>query len=520
MVILLVLQVACDADRSGPPDLHPVDTDDRTVDSAPDDSAADDTAPDDTAPDDTAPDDTGPPPHDADGDGHDAPAYGGDDCDDADAWTYPGAEEWCDPIDHDCNGDPLEEGVCGKVQSGEAVLRPLFTATADVSLLSGAALVSDVSGDGLGDLLVACWAGCPPAGTSYLAYAGWLFPTTIEEVGRDPAKVWAERGADYIGDDPPDAGDVDGDGIVDVAFPVHGEYTSGLKVFHGPIILDGTTVSLNAADEFYTSSQNYESWGYPIVGGADFDGDGRSDFAGDTWQTGYDVFFGGSGDVVRLAWDGEARGMTNLGDLDGDGFDDLYFQLAWVSGAELRGADGAHVTDLASGTWNVDTRLAFREGAWAGIGDWDGDGLPEVAAGAYNSSSTEEQQGEVYIFGAGLSRELTLDDSLGSIVGGGATQGLGYKVIGRDIDDDGTADLLADAGYIKRWYLLPASHGIPPLRTAIDEIALAYDGVTSARAGPDFTGDGNDDWMAVGRDSSRIGIIPGWSIPWDDPRYW
>jgi hypothetical protein len=501
MVSLLVLLVACDADRSRPPDLHPVDTDAPSVDSAPDDSAADDTAPDDTAPDDTAP-----PPHDADGDGHDAPAYGGDDCDDADAWTYPGAEEWCDPIDHDCHGDPLEEGVCGKVQSGEAVLRPLFTATTDVSLLSGLSLISDVNDDDMGDILVACWAGCPPAGTSYLAYAGGLFPTTIEEVGRDPAKVWAERGADYIGDDPPDAGDVDGDGIADVAFPVHGEYTSGLKVFRGPITLGGTTASLNAADEFYTSSQNYESWGYPIVGGADFDGDGRSDFAGDTWQTGYDVFFGGSGELVRLAWDGEVPDITPIGDIDGDGLADLYLELAWVSGSDLQGADGAAVSDVASGWWAFSAEEWPRSGSSGerarAIGDWDGDGHEDVALTNIRASTAGVENGEVYLFGGGLSGEQTLAEAEGSVVGSEAAPCC-ITLKSQDVDADGRPDLLARS---YSWYLIPASRGIPALRTPIEDAAVAFDGLGSATAGPDFTGDGIDDWVAYDIANSTFGV--------------
>jgi MYXO-CTERM domain-containing protein len=42
---------------------------------------------------------------DADGDGYDHPDYGGLDCDDTDADVNPGADEVCDSIDNDCDGD-------------------------------------------------------------------------------------------------------------------------------------------------------------------------------------------------------------------------------------------------------------------------------------------------------------------------------------------------------------------------------------------------------------------------------
>ncbi|MDP7110775.1 MAG: MopE-related protein, partial [Myxococcota bacterium] len=42
---------------------------------------------------------------DLDGDGYDDQGCGGDDCDDGDPAIYPGADEWCDALDNDCDGD-------------------------------------------------------------------------------------------------------------------------------------------------------------------------------------------------------------------------------------------------------------------------------------------------------------------------------------------------------------------------------------------------------------------------------
>src|SRR5262245_40452560 len=48
---------------------------------------------------------------DSDSDGHRASSCGGDDCDDADPTTYPGATETCDAANHDEDCDPTTFGT-------------------------------------------------------------------------------------------------------------------------------------------------------------------------------------------------------------------------------------------------------------------------------------------------------------------------------------------------------------------------------------------------------------------------
>ncbi len=85
---------------------------------------------------------------DADGDGFDSIEMGGEDCDDEDASVYPGAEEICDDIDQDCDGDLVEdfENVDGDAYADCADPDPCVTPdTALVSWYPGENM-SDVAG--------------------------------------------------------------------------------------------------------------------------------------------------------------------------------------------------------------------------------------------------------------------------------------------------------------------------------------------------------------------------------------
>ena len=190
-----------------------------------------------------------------------------------------------------------------------------------------------------------------------------------------------------------------------------------------------------------------------------------------------------------------------LSDIDGDGHTDVFFGTKVDQGEVFL----QYGPISAGGTMPASDTVAFvGEGniSWAGnaisaSGDIDGDGLPELAVGAYQSKTTNTAAGEVFLIsgGARWSGTNALEDAATWRIQGSDSRGyLGSAVrfVG-DVDQDGEEEL-AIGGYGLDYkgdpnggvYLVSLAELNPGTQTVGDVASLAVFGVDYAEDVGDF----------------------------------
>lgn len=354
--------------------------------------------------------------------------------------------------------------------------------------------------------------------------AGWLVALAAAGSPARAAELLYEIvGADQLGWAVAGTGDVDGDEVPDFAAgapdagPEFG--TGAVRVFSGA---DGMPVA--ALDGVLGGLQSAGFLGSALAPAGDLNDDGVPDIlagapsvATASALPGYAVVFSGADGAVLFRADGTAASerfgdaVAGIGDVNGDGVPDVLVGAPGVTGVAT---GSAHVFSGADGTL---IRRHDGEGgvenfgkSVAALGDVDGDGAGDYAVGAprFGVGVGTEARGYVKVYSGASGEELAR-------IAGREGEQVGWQVAGPgDLDGNGRPDLLLSGiklggqGGITAYDLARARPKrilsvLWPFKGALPFFGTALAGVD------DVTGDGLPD-VAVGAEGvDMVAVLAG-----------
>lgn len=402
------------------------------------------------------------------------------DCDDGDFSIYPGAPEVCgDDEVNDCDGTEADaasycDRLSGALSLDSTATQSWLGRRNDDAAGYAVAAVGDLTGDGRSEVLI----GAPSEDVQAEDAGGfYIVDPSTDDSDLDAAAIAIILGdvaGDGIGQSVAAVGDLDQDGYPDflVGSPtisLDETEDGGAFVFYGP--LTGSSTVSSTAEYTITGSGSSSAAGYSMDAAGDINGDGYPDvLVGAYYQLDRhdypgaahliygpivgDVDLDDGADVQMMGITADALtgyAVAGIGDIDGDGFDDIAIGAPQES--PKKGFDGLtyiiyggealvsdDVDDYAGAMLIGAEAYAYSGLALAGGEDVDGDGLDDFLI-----SDLSERTWMVH--GEALSDEVMLTDVYDALFYGevyGDYSGYSVSFAG-DIDNDGNADVLIGA---------------------------------------------------------------------------
>jgi hypothetical protein len=319
---------------------------------------------------------------------------------------------------------------------------------------SAVANAGDVNADGIDDFIIGA-SGSSPSGISGAGSAFVYSGATGSLLHRFDGELPSYG----LGSSVAGAGDFDSDGYDDLIVGVPFASPGGLygAVHHaGSVnIYSGQT---GAVLHRFDGALTYDSLGTAVTGAGDINGDGIDDvILGATWAAIGGIYRIGavyvhSGDTGDLLYQIDGPGVysrvgqtiSKAGDVNSDGYADFFIGAA---GAEVNGVDGVGYAQLYSGAtgtllMHFDGHVQGLRFGWSvtGVGDVDGDEVPDLLVGAPGREGSSPRLGEAFVYSGasgGLIHHLRGEDIVGHFGTSVAAAG--------DVDGDGLDDLVVGA---------------------------------------------------------------------------
>ncbi len=317
----------------------------------------------------------------------------------------------------------------------------------DESFGSSVALLGDLDGDGVSDLAVGA-SGDRTNGTG----RGAVFLLLMHANGTVKSSMKIASGTnggptlanfDRFGISVASLGDLDGDGVSDLAVGAFADDTNGTngsESDRGAVYLLLLNANGTAKSSLKIASDtnggpvlaNRDGFGVSVTSLGDLDGDGATDLAVGAWQDDTGGASRGAVHVLLLNSNGTVKNsvkiasgtnggptlanndyfgssMASLGDVDGDGVTDLAVGATEGGAAPRIGAvhvlllntngsvkSSVKITSGTNGGPMLGSNTSFA-GAMASLGDLDGDGVTDLAVGAYRDGTSGLDRGVVHV---------------------------------------------------------------------------------------------------------------------------